>query len=210
MSCRLDLVRVEESSSGVFGVLLAEGKAFCLTLEPPDLGNEPNVSCIPPGRYACRRVKSPRFGETFEVAGVPGRSHILFHAGNLASDTKGCILTGRRYGWVSMPTDTGRGLLDSRAAFQDLMDRLHGEEECHLVVHSWKQALLHSRPWETARENEPSGADPDPVDPGMSDRRTPERHTPHQPITNQADPDRAHLDQPDSDQPGCDQPDPGA
>lgn len=31
---------------------------------------------------------------------VPGRSHILFHAGNTAEDTEGCILLGRGFGRV--------------------------------------------------------------------------------------------------------------
>lgn len=64
------------------------------TLENPWLNNEPYISCIPNGNYCCKRVDSPRFGNTFEITGVDGRSHILFHWGNYEKDTLGCILLG--------------------------------------------------------------------------------------------------------------------
>jgi hypothetical protein len=41
---------------------------------------------------------SPRFGRTWEVKDVPERSNILFHQGNTARDTEGCILVGGKYG----------------------------------------------------------------------------------------------------------------
>lgn len=95
---RVELIRVEENERyGTFGVLRIDGCATCVTLEPPDRDNRANVSNIPPGRYLARRVNSPKYGNTFEVTGVPGRSHILFHSGNWAKDTKGCILLGQYY-----------------------------------------------------------------------------------------------------------------
>ncbi|MBG0790371.1 MAG: hypothetical protein H0S80_07740 [Desulfovibrionaceae bacterium] len=109
---KMDIVRLETSQAGTFGVLRMDGEVFCVTLEPPDRGNRPGVSCIPAGEYECRRVASPSFGDTFEIAGVPGRTHILFHQGNVAADTRGCVLLGRSFGEVcgrravvsSMPT----------------------------------------------------------------------------------------------------------
>lgn len=130
MSSSLELLRIESSPSGVFGVLRVDGRAFCLTLEPPDLGNRPRVSCIPAGRYVLRRTTSPAFGETFEVTGVEGRDHILIHPGNTVRDTRGCILPGQSFGQVS----GSRGVLRSRAAFADLMARLHGRDSCILAV----------------------------------------------------------------------------
>jgi len=42
------------------------------------------------------RVNSPRFGpDTWEVADVPGRTHILIHTANYAHDVEGCIGFGR-------------------------------------------------------------------------------------------------------------------
>ena len=70
----------------------------CFTLELPDLnsdgieGNETRKSCIPLGKYQVKRHRSPKFGQTFWVQDVPGRSAILIHPGNFFSHTLGCIL----------------------------------------------------------------------------------------------------------------------
>jgi len=64
------------------------------TLENTWLNNEPFISCIPAGSKICKRVDSPRYGNTFEVTDVEGRTHILFHWGNYEKNTLGCILLG--------------------------------------------------------------------------------------------------------------------
>lgn len=94
---KMTLVRVAETPFGTFGVLMDGGLPFCLTVERPWKNNVRNVSCIPEGEYVCRAVKSPKFGNTFEVCGVPGRSAILFHKGNLMEDSHGCIILGERF-----------------------------------------------------------------------------------------------------------------
>jgi hypothetical protein len=71
-----------------------DGERLCYCLELPDRENRRNVSRIPAGQYVCKRVRSARFGETFEITNVPGRSGILFHVGNFPTDTHGCILLG--------------------------------------------------------------------------------------------------------------------
>lgn len=62
------------------------------TLELPWKENKRNESCIPCGTYICRRIKSPKFGETFEVCWVLNRDKILIHRGNFLKETRGCIL----------------------------------------------------------------------------------------------------------------------
>lgn len=91
---KVTIIRYDEDQDGTFGVMVVDGMPFASTLEPMDKGNATNVSCIPAGDYDCGIVDSPRFGRTFEVKDVPGRSHILFHAGNVIEDTHGCILVG--------------------------------------------------------------------------------------------------------------------
>lgn len=82
------------------GVLLHYGEPILTTLELPWRDNEPNRSCIPQGRYHCQRVYNRKtkggleIETTFEVTNVKGRSGILFHVGNFARDTQGCILIG--------------------------------------------------------------------------------------------------------------------
>lgn len=66
-------------------------------IELPYKGNQPNISCIPLGTYQVKKAKSPRYGISFQVQDVPGRTHILIHAGNYYQDTKGCILLGAKF-----------------------------------------------------------------------------------------------------------------
>jgi len=94
---QIKLLRVAYIDDGTFGVLFDEDTPFCLTLEREWRDNKRGESCIPAGQYICKRVKSPKFGDTFEVCDVFGRSHILFHKGNLEDDSHGCILVGEMY-----------------------------------------------------------------------------------------------------------------
>jgi len=81
------------SEVGTFGEFTIEGRTL-YTVERPWECNKPFVSCIPPGKYVCKRVQSPKFGDTFEVMDVPGRTHILFHVANVKDDLHGCIGLG--------------------------------------------------------------------------------------------------------------------
>lgn len=92
---KLKLIRKAHNSLGTKGILEVPGLTTHLfTIENPWLDNKKTDSCIPTGTYICKPVNSPRFGKTIEVTEVPGRSHILFHAGNSPDDTDGCILLG--------------------------------------------------------------------------------------------------------------------
>ena len=102
----------------------------CKTLELPWLDNRPQMSCIPKGRYMCNRVKSSKFGETFQVLDVDWRNGILFHAGNTAKDTHGCILLGLN----SEIHGNSAVLLNSRAAMQQFRQILSGFDFFDLVI----------------------------------------------------------------------------
>lgn len=79
---------------GTTGRLLAD-TFECVTLEPPWLGNEKNVSSIPVGRYEVAMEYSNHFRKQMpHVQAVPGRTDIMFHALNFPNQTKGCIGTG--------------------------------------------------------------------------------------------------------------------
>ena len=126
----LYLIRVGQSARGTFGVLRFGAVPFVLTLERPWQDNEPNLSCIPPGRYRCGRVRSPKFGETFEVQNVPNRSHVLFHRGNTTDDTQGCILVGEEFsGTWEKPM-----IVSSQRGFLELMTLLEGVNTFELQV----------------------------------------------------------------------------
>lgn len=126
----ITLKRIAGSGEGTFGALIEDGVPFALTCERPWLENRAGISCIPKGWYTCRRTVSPRFGETFEVADVPGRSNIIFHAGNTPEDSRGCILVGRSFGALG-----GRAaVLSSRMAFREFMERLRGKDEFAISI----------------------------------------------------------------------------
>ena len=126
----LDLIRVGQSSLGTWGVLRHGQVPFVLTLERPWQDNAEKVSCIPAGRYRCRRITSPTFGVTFEVCEVPGRTHILLHWGNLLTDTAGCILVGEEFaGTWEAPY-----LASSRRGFEELLRYLEGSTEFDLNI----------------------------------------------------------------------------
>lgn len=127
----VDLIRLEtEYGTGTFGALLVSGRVFCATLEPPDFGNRPNVSCIPASQYVCDRIQSPTFGETFEVVNVPGRSSILFHKGNVVAHTEGCIILGQY--WNKLKGE--RAVLNSGKTFDQFMWIMAGTDQFKLSI----------------------------------------------------------------------------
>lgn len=77
------------------------GETTGYTLEPPDLGNKPDVSCIPAGEYEAyiRKKKTSKWDyDVIQLKNVPGRSAIQIHAGNYPKNTSGCILVGSLQG----------------------------------------------------------------------------------------------------------------
>jgi hypothetical protein len=127
----VELIRLQESYLyGTFGVLRINKDIQCFTLEPRDEENEQEISSIPAQQYTCKRVSSPHFGDTFEVTGVPDRTTILFHSGNFADNTKGCILLGTGTGFI----EGKKAITGSRTAFIDFMKLLKSFNEFHLTI----------------------------------------------------------------------------
>ncbi len=127
---RLSIKRISKSPSVTMGALINEGIPFCLTLEPPWLFNKEKVSCIPNGVYRCKRITSPKYGETFEITGVPDRSHILFHWGNVVKDTEGCVIIGQSFGKLQDQP----AVLESKKTFTEFNNLLKDVAEFILEV----------------------------------------------------------------------------
>jgi len=125
------LKRVVYNQHGTFGVLIDdEGIPFALTLENPWEDNRRNISCIPANQYVCKRVLSPKFGDTFEITNVEDRSHILFHKGNTSKDTNGCILIGEQFEDINgVP-----GIAHSGKGYKEFMDKLLGHSNLILQI----------------------------------------------------------------------------
>lgn len=127
----ITLKRVTPSGpDGVFGVLIADNIPFAVTVERPWVDNQKQVSCIPDGTYMCRRVSSPKFGDTFEITGVDNRSHVLFHKGNTIDDSHGCILVGEQFEKIS----GAPGIAMSGKGYGEFMGMLKGINEFQLVI----------------------------------------------------------------------------
>jgi hypothetical protein len=92
------LIRDTFSKESTIGELFLNGERICDTLENPWQDNQRNISCIPEGIYPVR-LRLPRESASRDylhllVQEVPNRDWILFHRGNTAKDTSGCILVG--------------------------------------------------------------------------------------------------------------------
>ena len=93
------ILRDTFTENSTMGELFLNGERMCDTLELPYRDNQRSVSCIPSGEYQVR-MRYPRESATREylhllVKEVPNRKYILFHRGNSAKDTRGCILVGQ-------------------------------------------------------------------------------------------------------------------
>ena len=92
------LIRDTFTEESTIGELFINGERICDTLENPYLDNQRNISCIPEGEYPVM-IRLPRESATRDymhllVKDVKDRDYILFHIGNTAKDTSGCILVG--------------------------------------------------------------------------------------------------------------------
>ncbi len=119
------LWRFPSIEDGTFGVM-ADGKIpFCVTVERPWLNNQRSVSCYPDGDFICKRVTSPKFGNTFEITGIPNRTLCLFHKGNIMDDSHGCTVLGEQY----EPVMGKNGVVSSGKAFNEFLQRTQDIDE---------------------------------------------------------------------------------
>ena len=92
------IIRDTFTEVSTIGNLYLNGEWLCDTLENPYLDNQRNISCIPEGQYKVR-LRTAKESATKDylhllVQDVPDRSLVLFHVGNTAKDTRGCVLVG--------------------------------------------------------------------------------------------------------------------
>jgi hypothetical protein len=122
--------RIISTENGTFGVIRDGVTPFALTLERQWLDNKPNISCIPAGKYTCKRFSSKAHPDTFEICNVKGRTGILFHTGNLMTHSAGCVLIGEQF-----ETLGGKpAILASKKGFTEFMTRLGNVDEFELII----------------------------------------------------------------------------
>lgn len=125
----MELIRFGSFKDRTIGRLTYNGEHF-YTVERPWLDNRQNISCIPTGYYKLVRVNSPKFGpNTWEVANVNGRTHILIHAGNTSpADVIGCIALGM--GLFAQL----QGVSSSKAAIENFYLMTAGKTEEEIII----------------------------------------------------------------------------
>ena len=126
---KAELHRIDKEK-GTWGVWIFDGEVFCRTIERPWIDNIINVSCIPTGKYTCKRIKSGGFGVTFEVMDVEGRTLIRIHWGSYIEDYKGCIGVGQRV----MEIGSRKMLRNTKTTFEKFMKHLEGVDTFELTI----------------------------------------------------------------------------
>lgn len=117
------------TTQGTFGSLTWNNQSL-FTVEQPWRDNQVKVSCIPAGTYTCNWVVSPKFGLTLMVMDVPGRSHILFHVANKASELQGCVGLGLQLGAIGNEW----AVLNSRVAVSRFLLAIENKHDIQLEV----------------------------------------------------------------------------
>ena len=131
------LLRTKTGEQGTFGVIVA-GDFECCSLELPWHDNRNCISCIPTGTYEAQFIVSSTYGPCYWIRGVPGRSEILIHTGNLAGDesegwkshSAGCVLIGERRGVLG----DQEAVLLSRKTLRRFTDQVMDREDFQLEV----------------------------------------------------------------------------
>lgn len=113
-----ELVRYLYDEEATMGELLIGHRVY-QTIERPWLNNIPFKSCIPEGEYLVKAYSSKKFPDVWELQDVPGRSKILIHVANFATDVHGCIGVGLG--------KSGHMVLDSKKAINQLRGLLPEE-----------------------------------------------------------------------------------
>jgi len=129
------LLRISpDNPDGIFGVLRDGQVPFCVTVENNDY-------VFPDGDYLCKRVNSPKFGNTFEITGIKGHNHVLFHWGNWEDDSKMCVILGEKFEpvWDSKRNRTKDGVQESKnGGFREFLERTKGIDKFVLKARTIK------------------------------------------------------------------------
>lgn len=136
---RFTLTRTLFGADGAFGRLVdAGGDQLAVTLEHAYVsGQDPLLwlTKVPAGLYTCTRGIYHPGGkrlETFEVQNVPNHDGILFHMGNVAKDSDGCILLGQQI--VRLGASPDKSITASKKTFESFMELLNGQDSFTLEV----------------------------------------------------------------------------
>ena len=132
MTRKAFLFRDTRRSDVTLGEMITDRKNWYQILEPPWLNNQSNISCIPPGTYRCEfmaQSASGKYKNVYWLRGVPSRSGILIHSGNVVDHTLGCLIIGERRGSLAGKP----AVLSSKTALRHLVQDM-GKEPFELTI----------------------------------------------------------------------------
>lgn len=89
------------------------------SLELAWLDNQTNISCIPLGKYKCKKIVSASLGKCLEIQNVPNRTYIRIHSGNFYTQILGCMIIGNDL--TDINNDGYQDVIDSRDALEELL-----------------------------------------------------------------------------------------
>lgn len=119
----LRIERKYQGSDCTSGYLAINGQARMVALERPWQGNAPEISSIPAGTYRGILRYDKKDAWRIQLDGVPGRTGVQIHIGNVVAQSKGCILVGTRLEEGSLCRVGG-----SAAAYGELKKAFYGTD----------------------------------------------------------------------------------
>jgi hypothetical protein len=127
VSAPLDVKTVAVRDDGCFSALLWEGRPFAVSVERTF---DDGLPIINNGIYPCKRSHYFKGNyPTFEIY-VPGHHRILFHKGNIETESEACIIVGESFGVLNGTT----AVLDSKGGFTELMALTEGRDSFNMRV----------------------------------------------------------------------------
>lgn len=132
MTRKVFLFRDTHRQDVTLGEMITDRKNWYQILERPWINNQSNISCIPAGTYQCEfmtRSGSGKYRNVYWVRGIPGRSGILIHSGNVVDHTLGCLIIGERRGELAGKP----AVLSSKTALRHLVDDM-GKQPFELTI----------------------------------------------------------------------------
>ena len=129
---QVDVYRKKDNGVETIGSLTF-GEFHCDTLELPYKDNQKRISCIPAGKYLCKKVGVSGHIPYPHIAitNVPNRDGICIHKANYVSDLLGCIGVGD--GLADINKDGQIDIIKSGLTFDKLMALLPNEFTLNIV-----------------------------------------------------------------------------
>lgn len=105
----------------------------CDSLELPYKDNQRRVSCVPAGKYICKKVLASSHIPYTHIAitNVPNRDGICIHKANYVSDLLGCVGVGD--GLKDINKDGQLDIINSKNTFDKLMLLLPDEFTLNII-----------------------------------------------------------------------------